>query len=501
MDGCGIGRKHLHAAPLPSEHVMLGIARARPISSFMNTAAICATRCAKRQQSKQGTSHTVLQLSWLFAFTTYLFVLGGECRQLARDAMQLCKVILCEDANDTKTSDSVLLLWDDSERICEATPFTILIVTSFLSEAENNSYFVSHLHPLCISLGTSIMILVTGASGFIASHIVRELLERGYTVRGTVRNVADLTKTYFLSALSGAQERLTLVEADLMLGGSFVAAAEGCDAVTHTASPCLVNVDNPQSDLVDPALQGTLNVLRAAAKANVRRVVLTSSMAAISDEPHATKVFTENDWNERSTLDRNPYYLSKVKAEKAAWNFVKSTSPSFDMVVINPYLVLGPSLGPDLNTTNAIFRDLLSGTYPGILDLSWGLVDVRDVAKAHVLAMENPNASGRYLCAGETFSMKQVVEVLRHAGYAKWTLLPKRDLSSRFFTWIMKILSYTQPKGTGSYLRTHLGRVMLYDTSKIQRDLGMVYRSAKDSVLDTVADLKLRGHVIVKQRD
>lgn len=345
------------------------------------------------------------------------------------------------------------------------------------------------------------MVLVTGASGFIASHIVRELLERGYTVRGTVRSVADITKTDFLAALPGAQERLTLVEADLMIDGSFDAAAEGCDVVMHVASPYLVNADDPQADLVDPAVHGTLNVLRAAAKANVHRVILTSSMAAISDEPHPTKVFTEDDWNERSTLDRNPYYLSKVKAEWEAWIFVKTTSPSFDLVVINPYLVLGPSLGPELNTTNAIFRDLLSGAYPGILDLSWGFVDVRDVATAHVLAMENPNASGRYLCAGETFSMKQVVEVLRHAGYAKWTLLPKRDLSSSFYTWVMKLLSYTQPKGTGSYLRTHLGRVMLYDSSKIQRDLGMVYRLPKDSVLDTVADLKLRGHVVVKQRD
>jgi len=345
------------------------------------------------------------------------------------------------------------------------------------------------------------MILVTGASGFIASHIIRELLERGYTVRGTLRRLEDRSKFDFLATLPGASERLTLVEADLMIDGSFDAAAEGCDVVIHTASPYLVNVSDPQRELVDPAVNGTLNVLHAAANAKVRRVVLTSSMAAISDEPQPNKVFTEEDWNERSTLVRNPYYLSKVKAERAAWKFVKSTTPLFDLVVINPFLVLGPSIGPELNTTNAIFRDLLSGVYPGILALSWGLVDVRDVATAHVLAMEHPNASGRYLCAGETYNMKQVVDVLRHAGYAKWTLLPKRDFSSAFFTWLMKLLSYTQPKGTGSYLRTHLGRVMLYDNSKIQCDLGLVFRPAKESVLETVADLKQRGHVVVKLRE
>ncbi len=358
-------------------------------------------------------------------------------------------------------------------------------MASFRCVREINSYYGLPLLLSLLFIGTHSMILVTGASGFIASHIVRELLERGYSVRGTVRSLSDPAKVDFLAALPGAAERLTLVEADLLVEGSFDSAAAGCDVVMHTASPYLVNVRDPQRDLVDPAVNGTLNVLRAAAKANARRVILTSSMAAISDEPRPDKVFSEADWNERSSLKRNPYYYSKVKAEKAAWSFVQTTSPSFDLVVINPFLVLGPSLGPEINTTNAIFRDLLSGVYPGILALSWGLVDVRDVAIAHALAMENPSASGRYLCAGETYTMKQVVEVLRHAGYAKWTLLPKRDLSGRFFTRLMKLLSYTQPSGTGSYLRTNLGRVMLYDSSKVQRELGLVMRPAKDSIIDT----------------
>lgn len=167
-----------------------------------------------------------------------------------------------------------------------------------------------------------------------------------------------------------------------------VAARWQCRSVIHTASPYVIDVEDPQRDLVDPAVNGTLSVLRSAAKAGVERVVLTSSMAAISDEPRDDQVFTEADWNEQSSLKRNPYYFSKAEAERAAWAFVEEEAPSFDLVVINPYMVLGPSLGPSLNTTNQLFRDVLTGVYPGIMSLSWGFVDVRDVARAHVLAME-----------------------------------------------------------------------------------------------------------------
>ena len=203
----------------------------------------------------------------------------------------------------------------------------------------------------------------------------------------------------------------------------------GCDVVIHTASPYVINVKDPQRDLVDPAVKGTLNVLRAAKAAGVRRVVLTSSMAAISDEPVEGKVFTEEDWNERSSLVRNPYYFSKTAAERAAWRFVEDETPGFGLVVINPYMILGPSLGPELNTSNAILRDILTGVYPGLMSLTWGFVDVRDAATAHVLAMENDRATGRYICAGESLSMKEIVALLRDAGYGDGYKLPRLDLT------------------------------------------------------------------------
>jgi dihydroflavonol-4-reductase len=338
-------------------------------------------------------------------------------------------------------------------------------------------------------------VCVTGASGFVAAHVIRELLERGYRVRGTVRGLSTPGKYDFLTSLPGAADRLALVSAELLVEGSYDSAVAGCDAVIHTASPYVINVKDPQRDLVDPAVKGTLNVLRSAKAAGVRRVVLTSSMAAISDEPVAGKVFTENDWNEQSSLERNPYYFSKTVAERAAWTFVEDEHPGFDLVAINPYLILEPSLGPELNTTNAIFRDILTGVYPGIMNLSWGFVDVRDAATAHVLAMENVRAKGRYLCAGETLSMREVVELLQEAGYRDGYKLPRLDLACSIGDFAVKLLSYTQPAGTGSYMRTHLGKVMRYDNAKIRRDLGLHFRPARESVVAAVEDLVRWGHL------
>jgi dihydroflavonol-4-reductase len=343
------------------------------------------------------------------------------------------------------------------------------------------------------------LICVTGASGFLAAHLVRQLLERGDRVRGTVRGQPASPKYAFLTSLPGAADRLDLATAELVADGSFGPAVAGCEVVIHTASPYVVNVKDPQRDLVDPAVKGTLNVLRSAKAAGVRRVVLTSSMAAITDEPIDGRIFTERDWNERSSLDRNPYYFSKVLAERAAWQFVEREAPGFDLIAINPFMIAGPSLGPELNTTNSVFRDILTGVYPGILSLTWGIVDVRDAAAAHVLAMESDRATGRYLCAGETLSMRDVVMCLRQAGYGAGYRLPRLDLSGPIGTRVVKLLSYTQPKGTGSYLRTHLGTTMRYDNSRIRNELGVHFRPARESLIAAVADLVRWGHLTAKR--
>ncbi len=345
-------------------------------------------------------------------------------------------------------------------------------------------------------MNDSIQVLVTGASGFVASRIVEQLQAKSYRVRGTVRTRRKELDLAYLRALPGAADRLEFVEADLLVPGSFDAAAAGCTYVLHTASPYLLNVADPQRDLVDPAVHGTRNVLGACMKAGtVKRVVLTSSMAAVSDEPDSNHVLTERDWNLKSNLKRNPYYYSKTQAEKAAWEFMEREKPSFDLVVINPFMVIGPSLGPALNTSTQIFVDLLKGTYPGIMDLTWGLVDVRDVADAHIRAMETAAAKGRYICAGETVTMRKLVGFLAENGYGKGYRLPHLTMDVGIGTTVVRLASYFQPKGVGSYLRTHVGRAPRYDTTKIRTELGVTFRPVETSILDTVRDLERWGHL------
>ncbi|MDQ3032580.1 MAG: SDR family oxidoreductase [Myxococcota bacterium] len=338
-------------------------------------------------------------------------------------------------------------------------------------------------------------VVVTGASGFIASHIVARLLEAGYRVRGTVRSPDSEKETAHLRSLPGASERLELTRGELLEPGAFDDVVAGCQYVLHTASPYALDVKDPQKDLVDPAVMGTRNVLASCKKAGtVERVVVTSSMAAITDEPDADHVLTEDDWNEKSTLERNAYYLSKTLAEKEAWRFVAEEKPGFDVVVINPFMVIGPSRSPGLNTSNQLFADMLKGVYPGIMNLTWGFVDVRDVALAHVRAFETKAASGRYICANTTATMRELVEWLNEDGYTAHKL-PARGLDCAVGDHVVRLTSYLQPKGVGSYLRTHVGRAPRFDNAKIRRELGLEFRPLRDTVRETVADVVRWGHV------
>ena len=338
-------------------------------------------------------------------------------------------------------------------------------------------------------------ICVTGASGFIASYVIRKLLDNGYTVRATVRGLTKGNNYEYLTSLPGAAERLELVQAELLTEGSYDEAIAGYEYVIHTASPYVLDVKDPQHDLVDPALKGTLNVLQACGKSgSVKKVVLTSSVAAVFDEPISGRVYTEKDWNETSSLVRNPYFYSKTLAERSAWDYIEKENPTFELVVVNPGVVIGPSLVPSLNTSNQILRDILAGTYPMIMSISWGFVDVRDVAHAHILAMENEKAKGRYLCTSETLGMSEVVSILRETGYSNYNL-PKMKMTGMVGNAMVKILVSTQPKGVRTFIRTHVGRGVEYDNSKIRQELGISFRSVKESILEAVKDLLRWKHI------
>ncbi len=347
---------------------------------------------------------------------------------------------------------------------------------------------------------TTSPVVVTGATGFIASHIVDRLLEAGYRVRGTVRDPNKVRSDGYLTSLPGAAERLELVPADLLAKDVFDEAVIGSEYVIHTASPYLLDVDDPQRDLVEPAVRGTLSILEACISApGLKRVVITSSGAAITDHADG-HVNTEADWNTTSTLTHNPYYYSKTLAERAAWTFMEEQSPDFDLVVLNPFSVIGPSLVPSVNTSHTPFIGLTNGRLPGLLALDWPLVDVRDVALAHIRAMEIPEAEGRYLIATATRSMRQVVELLRANGWDQRYRLPTMSLDRGAGAVAARFAANFQRSGTRSYLKAHLGGSMRFDHSKAMRELGIEFRDVDQTVLDTMEDLERWGHLGRRKR-
>lgn len=263
--------------------------------------------------------------------------------------------------------------------------------------------------------GQGKVVCVTGASGYIASWLVKLLLQRGYTVKATVRDPNDPKKTEHLLALEGAKERLHLFKANLLEEGSFDSVVDGCDGVFHTASPVVLIVDDPQAQLIDPALKGTMSVLGSCAKVpSVKRVVVTSSMASVAfnGKPLAPDVLVDESWFsdpvfcEKSKLW---YMLSKTLAEEAAWKFAKENG--IDMVTINPGWVIGPLLQPTLNLSVEEVLKLLKGdTFPNKTH-RW--VDVRDVAMAHIQAYELPMARGRYCLVGSILHCSETMKILR----------------------------------------------------------------------------------------
>jgi dihydroflavonol-4-reductase len=341
-------------------------------------------------------------------------------------------------------------------------------------------------------------VLISGASGFIAGHTIEKLLAAGHDIIGTVRDPDNVEKNAHLRAMPGGAKHLTLVRSDLTDEDPFGAHVD-VDVILHMASPYVMNVKDAQRDLVVPAVQGTLSMLKAAANSpRVRRVVLTSSMAAITDEPDG-RVLTEEDWNDQSSLSRNPYYYSKTMAERAAWDFMEREKPGFDLVVINPFLVIGPAHTAAINTSNQTFVDIINGQYPAVMALEWGFVDVRDVADAHVAALDPQVPTGRYIAASANMDMGAVVDLMGAQGFGAGKL-PKIRLTGPVGTTVMKLASYTQPSGVGSYLRTHLGRVPRFDNTKIMTGMGITVRAPKDSITDTLADLVKWGHIAAPEK-
>jgi dihydroflavonol-4-reductase len=264
-------------------------------------------------------------------------------------------------------------------------------------------------------------ILVSGASGFVAIHTIIQLLEQGYNVRGTIRSLAKESEVReTIAKYVQANDRLEIVPADLEQDAGWEEAMKGVDYVLHVASPFPLYEPTHEDELIIPAVKGTLRVLRAAHKAKVKRVVQVSSNAAISSGHNGeNRTFTEDDW---TMLDKvGAYPKSKTLAELAAWDFIRSeeNKNKMELVTINPPLILGPIPNKNFRTSVELIRTYMLGKVPGVGRIKMGIVDVRDVAAAIILAMKTPEAAGnRFLCSAAVPWLKEIAQIL-HKEYAK----------------------------------------------------------------------------------
>lgn len=339
--------------------------------------------------------------------------------------------------------------------------------------------------PAPVQIDESAPVLVTGGSGYVASWIVRYLLEDGRTVRATVRDPKKAKGLEHLHALSAAHPgRLTLHRAELLEPGSYTEAMAGCELVIHTASPFLLGtIKNPQKQLVSPALEGTENVLVSVNDTeSVKRVVLTSSVVAICGDNidmRGKDQFTEDDWNTTSTLDHQPYPYSKTVAERRAWE-MQAEQDRWDLVTIHPGLVVGPSLTKASKSgtfrTMGSFTDFSLAT--GAPALEMGVVDVRDVARAHIAAGFTPTAHGRYIANAETMSMLDIGKALREKfGYRpSFPLIEAPKL-------LIKIAAPVAGL-TRKFVELNVGYPLRFDNSRTVADLGIEFRPGAVSVTE-----------------
>jgi dihydroflavonol-4-reductase len=336
-------------------------------------------------------------------------------------------------------------------------------------------------------------VLVTGGSGFIGIHSILQLLAAGHQVRTTVRSLKREDDVRAMLKEGGAEpgNRLQFFAADLEADAGWPQAVAGCDYVLHVASPFPAGVPRDEDELIVPARDGALRVLRASRDAGVMRVVLTSSFAAIgygTNEKANNAPFDERDWTNPSA-DVTAYVKSKTLAERAAWEFLAREGGSLELSVVNPVLVLGPVLGPDLSTSIALIKRMMDGGMPGCLRLSLGVVDVRDVVDLHLRAMTSPTAKGeRFLAtAGDFLSMLDLSMILRNRMGASAKKSPTREMPN----WLVRLLAL--PIREVRQTLPELGKPKNATNEKARRVLGWTPRSNEECIVATAESLVRLG--------
>ena len=331
---------------------------------------------------------------------------------------------------------------------------------------------------------TDELVLVTGGSGFIGAHCILRLLAAGYRVRTTVR---DLTREAMVRAMlmtGGAEpgDALTFASADLMSEARWPEAAAGCSYVLHVASPLPAYVPKHEDELIVPAREGALRVLRAARDAGVKRVVMTSSFAAIGyGKAPLDRPFNEEDWTDPTARGLTAYTKSKTLAERAAWGFMAREGGSLELATVNPVVVFGPVLGPDYSTSIQVVQRLLDGSMPGCPRLIFGVVDVRDVADLHLRAMTDKAAKGeRFLATGDGFmSMREIALALK----ARMGNVAKGVSTRELPDWLLRGAAIFSP--VIRQIVPELGKVKNASNDKARRVLGWTPRSNEEAVIAT----------------
>ena len=329
-------------------------------------------------------------------------------------------------------------------------------------------------------------VMISGATGYVAGWIVKELLDNGITVHAPVRNPNDTEKLKYLKSLAdNSPGTLKFFEADLLKEGSYLEAMQDCELVFHTASPFINKVKDPQKDLIDPALMGTKNILDSVNKTNtVKRVVLTSSVVAIYGDakdllelPNQTA--NENNWNTTSTLNHQPYSYSKTLAEKEAWK-INEAQKRWDLVVINPSFVIGPGINPfGTSESFSIVKQLGDGSAKsGVPGFVFGLVDVRDLAIAHFKAGYLPEATGRNIISNESRPLLDLCKILSEE-YGNKYPIPKNEMP-KFLVWLVGPMFGIKRK----MVANNVGYPLKLDNSKSINHLKMQYRPVKESIVD-----------------
>jgi nucleoside-diphosphate-sugar epimerase len=331
-------------------------------------------------------------------------------------------------------------------------------------------------------------VLVTGGSGFIASHTVLQLLNAGYQVRTTVRDMKREGDVRAMLKYGGAEpgERLSFFAADLQSDAGWAPAVAGCDYVLHVASPFPANVPKHEDELIVPAREGALRVLRASRDARVKRVVLTSSFAAIG-YGHAPQSapFNETNWTNTTGNDVTAYVKSKTLAEREAWNFIAREGGDLELSVVNPVAVFGPVLGPDYSTSVLLIQRLMSGAVPGSPRLSFGVVDVRDVADLHIRAMTHAAAKGeRFLAvAGDFMLIRDIANVLKERMGAAGKKVPAHQLPN----WLVRVAALRDP--AVKQILPELGKLKNGTNEKAKRLLGWAPRAPEEAIVATAQSL------------